>query len=271
MNSLLALLGIASWKPILSALALPPVPFLLMVLVGARLILPRRGLGWFVILLGVSGLWLSACSGVGQLLSDWVLRPPPALSADGLGTLKSAVRNRHPVAIVVLGGGVEALAPEYRVANLASPSLERLRYGLWLSRETGAPVAFSGGLGWAQADAQAEAQVASRIATQDFGRQIRWAEDRSRDTRENAAYTVALLKHEGIKHIVLVTHGSHMPRALRDFEQAAQGSGIAVQAAPMGMASMVSAPSVKDWLPSPTGFTQVNNVLHELLGLLAGA
>jgi hypothetical protein len=41
-------------------------------------------------------------------------------------------------------------APEYGVGNLAAPSLERLRYGLWLSRSTGVPVAFSGGVGWAQ-------------------------------------------------------------------------------------------------------------------------
>lgn len=34
----------ALYKPVLAALALPPVPFLLLVLVGARLILPRRGL-----------------------------------------------------------------------------------------------------------------------------------------------------------------------------------------------------------------------------------
>ena len=39
----------------------------------------------------------------------------------------------------------------------------------------------------------------------------------SRDTRENAARTLALLKPAGIDHIVLVTHGYHMPRALRAF------------------------------------------------------
>ena len=44
---------------------------------------------------------------------------------------------------------------------------------------------------------------------------LRWTEDRSRDTRENAAATVALLRAAGVRQIVLVTHASHMPRAMR--------------------------------------------------------
>ena len=62
-NSLFVLMGIESWKPVLTALLLPPVPFLLLTLVGARLILPRRGWGWTLIVLSVAGLWLSNCIG----------------------------------------------------------------------------------------------------------------------------------------------------------------------------------------------------------------
>ena len=65
MNGLLTLLGIESWKPVMTALVMPPLPFFLLMLIGARLILPRRGLGWFVILLSMAGLWLSACAGMG--------------------------------------------------------------------------------------------------------------------------------------------------------------------------------------------------------------
>ena len=56
-NSLFSLLGIETWKPIFTALLLPPVPFLLLIIVGARLILPRRGLGWAIILPSVAGIW----------------------------------------------------------------------------------------------------------------------------------------------------------------------------------------------------------------------
>ena len=67
---------------------------------------------------------------------------------------------KKPVAIVILGGGSEPFAPEYGVSSLQAASLERLRYGLWLAGETGAPVAFSGGVGHAQAGATQEARVA---------------------------------------------------------------------------------------------------------------
>lgn len=270
MNGLLTLLGIESWKPVLTALVMPPLPFFLLLLIGARLILPRRGLGWLVILFSVAGLWLSACVGMGQLLVQFALKPPAALSAAAVADLKAAVKGKEPVAIVVLGGGAEPLAPEYGISNLAPVALERLRYGLWLSRETGAPVAFSGGVGWAQStDAKPEAEIAARIASREFGQPLKWQEDRSRDTRENAGHTVQLLKRDGITRIVLVTHGWHMPRAQKMFEQAAGGT-VKVDPAPMGLAQRTTRP-VLDWIPSPAGYQKVHNAVRELMALLVRA
>ncbi len=261
------LLGFESWKPVLTALALPPVPLLLMLLIGARLMLPRRGLGWLVILTSVALLWLTSCIGTARLLSQFVLHPPAAMLSDRIQELKA--QPKGPTAIVVLGGGMEPYAPEYGVSSLQYPSLERLRYGVWLSRETGLPIAFSGGVGWAQSDAKPEAQIASQIAATEFGRPLKWVEDASRDTRENATLSIALLKPAGIKHIVLVTHGWHMPRALRAFEAAA-GKEISIEAAPMGLARGTELPSL-EWVPTTTGITQVRNITRELLGRLAGA
>lgn len=265
MNGLLTLLGIESWKPVIAALVLPPLPFFLLILVGARLILPRRGLGWFVIVISMVGLWLSSCLGTGQWLNQFVLKPPPVLSADTIAELKAAVKAKEQIAIVVLGGGQEALAPEYGVSNLSPTSLERLRYGLWLSREVGAPVAFSGGLRWGMSDGQPEAQTAGRVASHDFGQPLKWLEDRSHDTRENAVRTVPILKQAGITRIVLVTHGWHMPRAQKMFEQVSSGS-VKIQAAPMGLARRVDAPAL-DWLPTAAGYTSVSRALRELLAL----
>ena len=142
----------------LTVMALPPVPLLLLMLFGARLMLPRRGLGWLVILTSVALLWLSTCTGSAKLLSQFVLHPPDAISADRIRELKALPRG--PVAIVVLGGGVEPFAPEYGVSSLQHASLERLRYGIWLGRQTGLPLAFSGGVGWGQRDSKPEARVA---------------------------------------------------------------------------------------------------------------
>ena len=267
MNSLFILLGIESWKPVLTALLLPPVPLLVLVLIGARLIVPRRGLGWSVILISVALLWASACIGSARLLSQWVLHPPAALSFDRIKQLKAQAR--ASTAIVVLGGGLEPLAPEYGVGSLAHASLERLRYGIWLSRETGLPLAFSGGVGWAQPDAMAEARVAAKIAANEFGWPLKWVEDNSRDTRANAARTLALLRPAGIRHVVLVTHGWHMPRAMQAFEAAAGGD-IRIEAAAMGLARDTELPALT-WIPTTKGITDVRHIVRELLGRLAGA
>jgi uncharacterized SAM-binding protein YcdF (DUF218 family) len=268
LNSLFVLLGIESWKPVVAALVLPPVPLLLMLLIGARLIAPRRELGWFTVLLSIVLLWLSACLGAAQIVSRLFLQPPPALGFDRIKSLKDEVLAKRPIAIVVLGGGVERYAPEYGVSNLSHASLERLRYGIWLGRETGAPVAASGGIGRAQPEGMPEAQIAARIAAREFDRPLKWVEDESRDTRENAARSVALLRRSGIEHIVLVTHGWHMPRAVRAFSEAA-GPAMRIEAAPMGLARGGDAPLLL-WMPSTAGFTEMRNVVHELVGLAAG-
>lgn len=267
-NSLFVLLQIESWKPVLAALLLPPVPLLVLLLVGARLMLPRRGLGWFVVLTSVALLWLTACTGTALLLSQFALRPPLALSAERLRELRVEANAKQPIAVMVLGGGMEPFAPEYGVSNLQPVSVERLRYGAWLARETGLPLGFSGGVGWAQRDGKPEAQVAARIAANEFNRPLKWVEDNSRDTRENAAYTTAMLRPQGIKHVVLVTSGWHMPRALRAFREAAPD--MRIEPAPMGLAQRTEQPTLR-WVPSSAGFLDVRNMLHELLGRLFGA
>jgi uncharacterized SAM-binding protein YcdF (DUF218 family) len=269
-NSLFVLLGIESWKPVLTALLLPPVPFLVLLLVGARLILPRRGLGWTVIVLSVAGIWITSTMGFARAIEQFALHVPPAIKSDRINELKAQAKGKTTVAIVILGGGTEAFAPEYGVSNLSAFSLERLRYGLWLSRETGIPTAFSGGQGWATAQSASEAEVAARIASQDFNRPLRWTEDQARDTHENAQRTIPMLKKAGITHILLVTNGYHMPRARHAFEEGAKGSGIRIEAAPMGLAARVEGPAL-DWLPTGLGYLRSRSAIREGLGRMLGA
>lgn len=252
----------------LTALALPPVPFLLLMLVGAGALRGRRWLGWGLIWIAFAGLWLSTTVGAAQAVTRWLLQPPSAMGFDRVRELKSEAAG-GAAAIVVLGGGLENFAPEYGVGNLTDSSVERLRYGIWLSRQSGLPLAFAGGVGWAQrAEAQAEARVAARIAAEEFGHPLKWVEDRSRDTRENAERTVALLQPEGIRHIVLVTHGWHMPRALRAF--AAAGPALHLEPAPMGLADSALRADL-EWMPSGRGFRQMRQTLTEVGGRWAGA
>jgi uncharacterized SAM-binding protein YcdF (DUF218 family) len=267
-NELVLTLGLESWKPVLAALLFPPVPFLVLVLAGARLMFRRRGLAWLLVLLGVGGLWFGSLGVVSGGLARWLLKPPPAITESQIAELKRAPRT----AIVVLGGGRRHQAPEYGVATLNSTGLERLRYGLWLSRQTGLPVAFSGGLAPGSEPGATEADIAARIAATEFGRPLRWTEAESRDTRENAIKTVSLLVPQGIERIVLVTHGYHMRRALRNFDRAlaAAGANMRITPAPIAVSGRFEM-TLLDWLPSAAGFAQTRVVLHEYIGLLAGA
>lgn len=265
-------LGLESWKSLVGALLLPPVPLLLMVLVGARLMFRRRLLAWSLILLAVLALWIAATPALGKLMRQTVHPVPPAFSGEQIAQLRKGGDAAARTAIVVLGGGSRELAPEYGLSNLTPISIERLRYGLWLARETRLPVAFSGGLGLAARPGATEAEIASRIAEREFNRPLRWTEDRSRDTTGNGMLTVPLLQAAGIDRIVLVTHDYHMRRALRAFERGAERSGapMTILPAPVGL----SPPYEWEWqdfLPGRTGAFDNQLMLHEWLGYLLGA
>jgi uncharacterized SAM-binding protein YcdF (DUF218 family) len=272
-NELFQSLGIESWKPVLVALVLPPVPWIVLVLVGARLLVWRRFLGWMLILMAAAGLWLSACAGVGELMMRSFMSPPPALSPERLAELKKAAATGKPgVVVLMLGGGREARAPEYGVASLSPHSLERLRYGVWLSRETGAPMMFSGGLGHAAEPGVPEAEVAGEISQREFLRPLRWAESKSRDTRENARHSIDALREQEVTQLVLVTHGWHMQRALRAFKEEAARAQLKweIVPAPMGLAPAVERPALR-WIPSSEGAQLVRAVLREKIGWAAGS
>jgi uncharacterized SAM-binding protein YcdF (DUF218 family) len=275
-NDIFQGLGIESWKPVLAALLLPPVPWLVLVLVGARLIPWRRFVGWLLVFVAVVALWLSACSGVGEAMVRTLVSPPPPLAPERITALKKAVIAGRPgVVVLMLGGGREEVAPEYGVASLSPMSLERLRYGVWLSRETGAPLMFSGGLGHAAEPGTAEADVAAEIAQREFLRPLRWVEAKSRDTRETAQYSIALLRELELPQstqVVLVTHGWHMPRALRAFKEEAARAKVSweIVPAPMGLAPPLERSALR-WVPSSEGSQLVRTAVREKLGLMLGA
>ena len=106
------------------------------------------------------------------------------------------------------------------------------------------------------------------IARTEFGVPLRWTETESRDTPENAVDTLRLLRPDGIRELVLVTQGQHMPRALREFRAAAAAQAasapVRISAAPMGQASPANTP-VLDWFPSGEGALRMHAVLHEVL------
>ena len=266
MNEILFSLGIESWKPVLAVFVMPPLPFLVLVLAGARLMFRRRLLAWLLVLLGVLGIWFSTTTALTQGLTMWLLRPAPALTDGQITELKKAPKT----AIVVLGGGRRLLAPEYGVSTLHPRGIERLRYGVWLSKETSLPLAFSGGVGHGAEPGPSEAEIAARIADRELGRPLRWIESQSRDTRENAFKTVTLLQAQGIEQIVVVTHVYHMARAMLHFQRATEGKAMRLVAAPTGLVPRGRL-RFTDWVPTADGFEGNRIVLHEWLGRVMGA
>jgi len=285
----------AMWKPVLTALAMPLVPFLVLGFWASLRLWRGRADGWLWGMLCAAGLWLSHCMGTAVFLQAHVLHVPEPLKEADVLRIRQAVEGGHkaervgklgrvnaqppaapPVAIVVLGGGLQPLAPERGVADLSEASLVRLRHGLWLARQTGAPVAFSGGVGWAQkgvADGAGEAEVAQRIATQEFGMKLRWVETESADTQGNAERTMAMLADEGVRHVVLVSSAYHLPRARALFERAARheserhpgGAPFRIEPAATGYWTTDTRP-VLTWMPSATGAASVMAAWREVLG-----
>ena len=211
--------------------------------------------------LALALLWLASCNGT----AVWLARTAvPQFAPLSLATLKASKAQ----AIVVLGGGLLPEAPEYGNAQPAAHSASRLRYGLWLGRQSGLPLAFTGGAGWGArqvpsgAEADSEADVAARMALQDYGVTLRWLESQSRDTAENARLLAPMLQRDGVKRIVLVTDAWHMPRAVLAFEH----TGLLVVPAPAGYI-LPERSDLLEWLPSASGLLASQQVLREWIAL----
>ena len=252
------LLDLGVLKPVLTALVLPPAGPLLAIALGGylarrRILSPYVGrsiavLGWLL-------LWALSTQTAAVHLSRWLLPATPPITPAQL---------QQAQAVVVLGGGIRAYAPEYGQAELSGAGMQRLRYGALLARDHQLPLAYAGGVGWSQSpDMPSEASIAQRIAPYEWGVPVRWVDTASRDTQENGQFMLQQLEQAGIQRMVLVTHAWHMPRALKAFAHPT----ITVYPAPVGFITPYERPLL-DALPSGYGLSNSRLVLREWLGLL---
>lgn len=203
----------------LSDLVLPPTSLIALSLLGLLLLRRRRALG--IALIGASQLALLVLSlPIVAIALARSLEPPPVQPA----ALKDAE------AIVILGGGRNRGAPEWSGETVKTWTLQRLRYGARLARETGLPVHVTGGK--PDGGMHAEGTLMKNVLESEFGVPVRWAEVDSETTSDNARFTARDLKAAGISRIALVTDAMHMPRSQRAFERA----GLKVIACPTAYA-----------------------------------
>jgi len=240
-------------KKLLAVLILPPVGPLVPIALGLLLMRRRprvaRLLSWGGLLLA---LLLVSPDPVGWLLDD--LEQAPVVAPASL---------RQADAIVILGGGARKYAPEFGGQTVNRLSLERIRYGARLARQSGLPVLVSGG---APSGSQPEAALMKAALEEDFRVPVRWTEERSLDTRDNAEMSAAILLPAGARRIVLVTHAAHMRRAVEAFEHA----GLAVTPAPTAfLLGRGAQDEALPGLPNMNAAYAGSYAAHEWLGLLA--
>ncbi|MDD5296904.1 MAG: YdcF family protein [Rhodocyclaceae bacterium] len=241
-------------KKLLSALFLPPLLPLLLVAAGLLLARHRPGPGRFLAWMGViCALLLSVPRSVGLMLAP--LEAVPVLAPNAW---------RGAQAIVILAGGKNRHAPEYGGESVNRLTLERLRYGARLARQTGLPVLVTGG---APTGGVSEAALMKEALEQDFQVPVRWVEGASRDTKENARNSARLLASDGIRRVILVSHAAHLRRAAEEFDAA----GLEVVPAPTAFLGGQTETDVDlgDFLPGPSSAYAGWYVSHEWLGLLA--
>jgi uncharacterized SAM-binding protein YcdF (DUF218 family) len=237
-------------KSLLELLILPPGNVL--ALFAAGLLVARRNprlgralqIGAFVLL-----YLLSTPLVAGRLLA--ALEPAAAFdAADAEGAQ----------AVVILSADIQ-MTPEYGGATLGGLTLERLRYGAEIARLTGLPILVTGGI--LSPGTRPVASLMQEALAKDYGLAARWVEDAAHSTAENARFSAALLRRDGIATVILVTHAWHMPRAVAAFE----ANGLKVIAAPTMFTRKVPPIGPDALMPSVTSLRSAYFALHEWVGL----
>jgi len=234
---------------LLSSPLLPPLSLLLLGILGL-LIGARRPAGLALLIASLGGLFVASVPAAGTALAGMLESPSEGRSVHWEGMQ----------AIVILGGGSYAAAPEYGADTVSAATLARLRWGARLHRRSGLPIMVSGGS--PRGTAVSEAAQMKAALEQDFQVPVRWTEGSSLNTWENARYAKLLLARDNIQRIVLVTHAVHMQRARLEFERA----GFSVEAAPTAF-STLHPPGLLNFLPCPEGLELSHAFVHELIGL----
>ena len=227
-----------------------------------------------LVMLGGAGWWLSRrfrWAGRALIMTSIVLLLGLSTGA-GSRLLVAPLENRSlPVpnpkmvdaqAIVILGGGRLFAAPEDGERDQpGAQTLARLRHGARLQRLTGLPVLVSGGA--PDRGGESEAAVMARTLREDFKIPVRWIEDTSENTAQNAAHAATILREAGIDRVLLVTDAIHMPRAMQIFSK------TSLAAIPAATEFRSRKPlSAADFIPSAGSLQTSHYALHEWIGMV---
>lgn len=221
----------------------------------------RRKAGWFLSLAVIQVILLSLPVVSEVLFNRLTQQYPPKADL--------WAQSPHPEAIIILGAGRNTRAWEYGGETGSMTELERLRYAALLHRKTGLPILVSGGapLRNSQNQQRSEAELMRKTLEEEFQVPVRWLEENSHTTWQNAQFSDKMLQQAGIRSAWVVTQAWHMPRSLYAFEQLNSKIDYIPAATSFG-AAVVWQDKGLNWLPQAAALYRSQIALHEWLGLL---
>lgn len=237
----------------LASLLIYPLNFsLLLALLALSLYLLRRRRAATVFnCVAFAWLWAFSTATVANYLTDYLEEPfpPKAMSVVPVSE-----------AIVLLGGATRGDTHRGQTPDL-NQRADRLLHAVALYKGAKAPlVVVSGG---SPVGGRSEAaQMRDLLMLMGVPHGAMQLERQSRNTRENAVYSGALLRERGVSRILLVTSAFHMRRAVPLFEK----EGFEVFPAPTDYQRLVDNSLVPGWLPGVGNLARSSEALHEIVG-----
>src|SRR5271167_4004893 len=186
---------------------IPPNVFILLTVIGLVLAWRWTRLGLVVATIGGALLYLASI----PVVSDYLIGSVKDLA----GAIPILPSDAPPGAIIVLSADYRRSDTPGRSYTVGPVTLERLAEAAREERRLGLPVLVSGGRP-DDADESLAGMMGAALQN-DFGVSVRWREDRSRNTFENAAFSAEILRRAGVPCALLVANSLDMARALWSF------------------------------------------------------
>lgn len=227
-----------------------PVSLGLAALAGLLLLLGRRAAAAGVLIASVLILWVSSTHAVSQaLLRRLESEHPPV-----------PMREIEPARAIVLLGGATAPGLPPRQGTELESAADRVLHAARLYRAGKAPLVISSG--WAagipDADGMAELLIEWGVPDSAIVR-----ERESRNTHDNCVESRRILRGYAAGPVLLVTSGSHMPRAL----DTCRSAGLDVRPAPTDFqATEDPGRGAWGWLPDAGDLQLTHQALKEIFG-----
>lgn len=236
--------------PILYGYSHPITQTVILCLIGLLFVLMRRyRIGLSMVTLGI--LWVTFCA-----IPVFVDRLQHGL--EDQYAIRPALAYPMVDAIVVLGGDISPHGNIDWNDDTDTTAATRAGFGYLLFKAGRAPLILL------SAGEDGALHMARMLEQQGVPPTALLVESRSVTTYENALYSAAILRHEGIRRILLVTSAIHMPRATASFRK----QGLDVVPAPVFDSSQNNPyRNNHRWWPQRAELWRCSHILHEYIGL----